>query len=1551
MSDLHIRGWDDLRLVLGQNLKPEGEQGFEGLLARLFSAQVQMPFYLARTGDQPAGDVYSPQAGVALQAKRYIIAKIDQNNVEGDIDRALRETPNTDIFIVATTRVDNQLKLRLDKKTEETGVDIILLALGDSISPLGALIVTHWNILRGFLPHIDESSDEWAETQCHSPDLQIALGHFQSELSGLPSRIFANVRAGAALQTRFNDGNLSLQTHNRIDLSDGIPRPSRHKALIDWWNDPRQGIAVLEGEEGSGKTWIAANFAIYLPGKAPVALWLDSLSWCQAKTIEDIVRIGLRPLFPPGDNRPARTFQKVFRRWSEPVLIVLDGANERGAWAAAEKLLYNYHQHSQNLRTHVRLVFTSRPLDHQPKAGPHFWGAARIIPVGSFDEAEFATAMARFSPSVRPETLTEAVQDLAKVPRYFRLCLQLHEKLASFTHINRQILLWADLETKLERRDPQWLGVQAELGASPQEILAHLAQHVGWPTEETTSIGTPELRQLLPDFQKVNADLREQRIVLSAGLTETMLSAEHLVLGWALVLQRVAERNSGKNADSVCEQLQQLLEPAASNENKARAMHVATLLTFFSNGPTASSARAALLRLWVVHHNANVTTEALKFFVNSDLETYLHAVEALFRRHLPGDFETTLIFPVAAHWRDRGSNTALLSRRLERWLRLVFPGDASGSKNEDHIPPAQFIAAETPEQMRLSYTAIGIISFRPEMSLLPALMDCYRSDDYCFAEQGTETVPVRLPIKSPIEPLGLLARWHYGESGLVALSQLAMSTPHGSNDWKDIHGFSLLWRMAEIPAELGNAEDIVGKRNPKDDSWLFADFRDSLGDLDAPKRNFLGLDLVGRLAIRRDFPELSPKEIAQILEITETLLSSVDRTTLSGSHEERCFEDLLPFLARYSPETMHHAVHVLWQYIIGTPRSWQCLYKLNELMLGSDQGGKLTTAANTHSQLLLNQENAEIAVEQVTELMLFHADDKNLLTWLRKISELTFPRSSGPVIGINSLPVAFAELAPSNFESVARSEAEAALRELALAQSEGRKTKVCHWVQILAYVVAEPHLELCQWALDLADRYHDHKNLHFPLFLILSRCKDATILERTLRHPSFTEFQTGFNAWRWSLAFSDGKWPIFTWENLKESASLTAAGWILLRSGNHDELRNWGSDFSAAALTAISGTPISPPQTNIEMRVGGEGRLEGIHIEKLPPGHDSWLSIQSPAWGVDRNTTRPSPTNEDLDRSNDNLHAHMKERRTSLYREFVNFNAAGPLERWSRIAPKEFSQWAEEFLARSMNAGFKTRFEMAYLIETIATSLLRLNPENLSNDSLLAASPIRITSIGGKVLHREGVMWEPELDHSDVILKARRRLLFEALNDETIMWQVTAARSKKNAIAIAKFVEEWLESSLARERVLAVTLMAFQGDENLLPKLHKLRETDPSFWVRDHAGWASDICAAEVACQRRYSKILEESSFESIVAGLAEIRPALTPLAFVWSKTDENRSKLMRQAKRNRAIFRLFWSRWSRQSSSRQNIELSGRKLQEYCRGERLREGISSRMSPWWQLG
>ena len=1552
MPEIAVTGWKELRLALGEHLRPDGPEGFEGLLARMFAAETGQPFYLARTGDQPAGDVYGPLSGIALQAKRYTAATIDANNVEGDIDRALRETEGTDIFIVAATRADNQLKLRLEKKTNETGVDLVLLALDDGITPLGAICVKHWKVLREFLPNLDAASDRWAEAQMFLSDTVLALEQFRAELSGLPTRITVSAIAGAKLRARLEGGYLGNASHNRVNIADAIPRPRYRRLLQNWWTATGATIAILEGEEGTGKTWVGADFANMLAEEASVVLWLDSLAWCRAITIEEVILTALQTLYPPSDKRPVRIARKIFRRWPEPVLVLLDGANEREAWGAAERLLNNYRQYGTEIASRVRLLFTSRPLQYRPGVGRHFWGDASIIPIEPFDDTEFSAAMGKFAPDVSPETLTSSVRELARVPRYFRLCLQLREKLASFDHLNRQILLWADLDSKLDRGDPQWLGMERELGANGTEILAHLAEQIGWPEGETTTVTTAELNQYLPGLEKARNDLRDQRIVVTANLQETLLSAEHLVLGWALVLQRTAEVHATEDADTLCDRLQRLLEPAASNDDKARAVHVAALLTFLKADAAAGAARAALLRLWTLHHNANVTPEALTFFVREDLNAYCAAVQAFFRTHLPGNFETTLITPLAAHWRKSDADNAVLRHILERWLRLIFPGDATGSYDRAAPPPSRYIAADTVEQLRLSYTAASIISFRPEFGFIPALADCFRSDEFCYADHGTSENPMRFPNKSSRESLGLLARWHYGEAAIPELIRFLHNIPTESEDWKKMNDFARLWRLATLPSPIGSVRDIMGDGDPKDDAAQLEYFRSAVGNSTSPARNIIGADLFGRLAIRIDLKTLTSTEIELVVNEVDTRLALPRLQHFDGSLDGRPLDDLMPYLARYSREAWARAVQRLWLTAIESPGAWQLFFRLAEWLPGSDPDGLLVRTAIASFQDRPDREHLDICATPITELMLFHADAHQLQTWLSAIATVTVGSSASLLVNLSPLPTALENLAPPGFEEIARSEFQRALRDVELTHTKEAITRASHWLQVFAYASVTPSREIAEWALDLADRYKDNENFRFPLFHIVCRCSDAEILRRGLCHPAFEAYSVGFNAWRWALAFKAGAWPMLSWADLKTCTTFTVAGWLLSESGQEEELCKWGRDFAAAALEALSVTPTPLPQTQIEVRVGEHGRVDLTTFVSPPGGHDSWMSTSSPAWGVDRQRNRPSPTQADADEMLDAFHADLQKLQTSARREFVNFNAAGPLGNWSRVEPERFAAWAEDFLARAAGLDFAAKHEMAYFLETVATALLRLRPESVVGKELYwSAQPIsRIVGCGGLILMRKEVLWEPELDSSELIAAERRRLLLEAPDDEKILWQVMAAHARQNPEAIAALADEWLRDAMARERALAISILAFHGDGRYLQKLRSVIENDQSFWVRDHARWALDVCASESICRQRYGELLEASSLEQIVSGLAELQPALSPMAFAWREAPEYHSRLMQQTQRNRTAIQLFWAHWGSSSSSRKNISLGLRKIEEFCRGEPLKDGVTSHMAPWWSL-
>lgn len=1554
LSKQTIANWEALHEALG-SLPAEGADGFEGFISRLFEAETGQKFYLARRGDQPAGDVYGPMAKSVLQAKRYVRSDVSANNVEGDIDRALRDVPGLDVFVVAITKEQNQLKLRLETKSTETGLDIVYLVLGGPSSGLGALCVEHWAIVREFFPTLDESSNAWARSERDDVTTQESLKLRRAEMCGLATRKLAGDRAAEERIKSWGPGGVSASAHNRVRLQDAIPRLRFQRRLEDWWHDAKIGFAVVEGEEGCGKTWVAAAFSESLRTSGVVVFWLDSVAWASARSVEEIIRIALSGIFPPGDDRVRRLWRKVFLRWNEPVLVMLDGANERDGWETKERLLYDYRQHAEELLPRVRLLFTSRPLEHRPRAGKNFWEGAKIISVGGFDQSEFEAALARFAPDVQPGELTDRVRELAVIPRYFQLCIRLKERLCSLSHLNKQVVLWADLEEKLSHRDPQWLMMGAELNGSPAQILAHLAQRIGWPAGASVTVTNEELRRHLPDFQKVRADLAEQRVVVGGDLGVTHLSADHLILGWALALRAYAEAHNQDTGDDLCDGLQRLLEPAASNDDKARAVHVAALLTLLPEGGRdlpERIARIALIRLWASHHNATISAEALQFFVDADLSAYIGAVEAFFRTHLAGDFESTLIQPLARAWRDERGDIDALRAVLVRWLSLIFPGDASGSKDRAEAPPARFQAAASAEQLRLSYAAIGIISFRPERQLLPALADCYRSDDYCYADLDPRDEKHRFSLKSPIEPLGILARWHYGESALSEIAQMANGVSTEGVEWKNLHWFARMWRAVELPPILGAGAD-TRRHDPKSASEPFWDFCKYLDGSDTSKTNLIGLGYMERLAVRRDLPSLSETQVtALIADVRSRLAHLAKFQNVADTWEQRGLDDLLPWVARYAKPEFEEAMVNLWMAAIHSPETLPRLLNIDEMIPAKDFEGCLVSAVRSHVPQILEQKHTLSAAVPLTELMLLHATPEQLIEWLRHLeTEAISGRSGCAAIGILPLPTAFQYLAPVGLDTLARAEADAALERLAKTPTDPIALRISrHWLQAFAYVV-EPTQEVVEWALALADSCQEDDELRFPLFAIASRTDHATLLIRALFLPAFREYHLGYNSWRWAQAFPRGGWPAFTFAELEGRVSLTASGWLLLRGKQDNELQVWGQTLAKHALAAVSAEIDSSPKTQIHVHVGRDEQQEGYSFTSPPSGGQNWHGLSSPAWGVDRQVNKPAASEADFDRELTDFKEDMDARRKSLRREFTGFNAVGPLRRWGELQPEEFVRFAEDFLPRVKEGGLGFAFDFAFFAQAVAIVLLEQRPGSalLFGEWTKQKSPTPVLKFGGALAWSTHELWKPDLNESAVVNDARRKMLCEAPHDEELLWHALAAEACDNSPALVALAIEWASERSAAQRALAVSLLAFQGDDASRDRLANLRDSDPSYWIREHATWAWEVCSTEIACRRRYREILQTRSLDEIAAGLAEIRMALSPIVYAWHSPIDA-ELIPKEDRRVWGYVKLFWYHWGNTSSRKENIKLCGRKLQQHCRGENLKDGVTSKMAPWWNI-
>ena len=126
-----------------------------------------------------------------------------------------------------------------------------------------------------------------------------------------------------------------------------------------------------------------------------------------------------------------------------------------------------------------------------------------------------------------------------------------------------------------------------------------------------------------------------------------------------------------------------------------------------------------------------------------------------------------------------------------------------------------------------------------------------------------------------------------------------------------------------------------------------------------------------------------------------------------------------------------------------------------------------------------------------------------------------------------------------------------------------------------------------------------------------------------------------------------------------------------------------------------------------------------------------------------------------------------------------------------------------------------------------------------------------------------------------------------------------------------------------------------------------------AWWVRNHAAWAYEIAQQERSCREVYKEALQSRDLFRISAVFEQIRPALTPTAKWWHCQIEEEEGFYEKSQdinpKILALIMRFWYRWGNSSNSRRDIKIYGRKLREYCRGEKLGSGSPPRLAPWWK--
>ncbi|MDE0688784.1 MAG: hypothetical protein OXI61_11500 [Candidatus Poribacteria bacterium] len=1493
------QGWQKLKELI-QKMGNQGKD-FEKLVAKLLELLLEIPFVLAKSGTQPSGDARSMTGAVSIQAKNYSDRKDPPRDVEivGDIDTVRRNLQDLQVYVLVISRdVSAQSLGELEAISEETGLDIVTLELSDELSDLGALCITYWEDISNFFnpSDTDQEFSDWIQIASADFKTKERLKQVYLKLEeGIQTQHQVYKDTRKYLHKRFGyDTDHTLRFKYPIDLSKAINRKLLELQITNWWETPGKPVCYLEGEEGMGKSWLAAKLVKSIcEDKKIVTFWLDSNTWKNCKSLTDLFEVSLKTI--PGyhnERKLTKLKYKIRDLWWPPTLIVLDGVNEEDVIESTKQILDEYFTHGNELegKIRIRLLLTTRPLHTYRNFQHNMWDACERIPIGPFNEAEFSQALSR--EGLPPPNIDNSLNDLVRIPRYFQIWIRLGKQLQSLNDVTKEMVLWEDLLDKIKYTDPQILQkFDWQSAEDAQEILAKLAREAKWTDVDVPpQVPVERLKKDFPNYPEIRRDLEEQRIVLKAGKSQVELNENHIILGWALYLSKLFDCQEFTEIRNLSERFLQELEPIPEANRRADALFVALQITSIhpeDSGNDPPHKRAALMLAGFNSHNTRGTDKGLSLWAGRDPDAYAQVVEFEFERHNSPNYEETLIEPLANIWENKKGQIDRLASRLTKWL---LPSDVdnitevvdSVSSEEDSFPTMYYT------RNRLLAAALSILSRRPERQFLETLARCYESSGG------------KAQFREDIERL---MRWGYTEEVVGALYSLAEQAESDESLLEGVCSLVDSLRVdlssLDLPPSL---ESLLKEKEKKRHAFSeernlhfkspIARIRDREKFLigESPKANvkgnYYGLDY---LAVRTDLPGLHNEDLVEIKKVLHYIAMNAKLGQSAGmTLADSCIDNLLPWIAKYDPESYAELACSLKLNALNQKLAQIELSSIQGLIFKPDDYEKITEAILGMKQHLAQGEDFYSSVEWLTslltEVLLFAAPKDKLTDWFEFLALHESLRKS---IRYNTILMLLERLLPESIVVFAHQK----LKELGPAKSDdqfpsddGSKevSERDYWSIIYAHGT-QTDKDLVTWALEELKLREPDLTAGTFLLLHLASSDPKQFLDEILNSKEIRKHLFCKNSRRLIVPIYKGK-DVPCYETLVPLVPPEIVGSFFCSPDRSDDLSRWGRELITRMCSILQGT--AEDSNSVEER-RFEANREALRT-----------------WAEQDTTNFRQLANEYL------TQLSKFPRYSQELSDFTN-NIRCLLLRFQPDKAKQYyHQWNSE--------SFKTVYRTHYGVET---SLAQL--------------------------------WKVEYCTSSEHRQLRRELLEECLNDEDIMFMTLAALSEGGRDELWSLVkDEYLESDYAKKRNLGVSILPWFGTNEGIEKLEGLKLNDSSQWVREHATWAYEAAQQERSCQEVYREALQTPDLFRISAVFEEIKPALSPTAQWWHRKIEKEELGEDPQDINTKLAALidrFWYRWGNSTQTKRNIEIFGRKLREYCRGEKLSAGSPPRIAPWWK--
>lgn len=492
-----------------RKLKPQGGDGFEGLIRDCLEAASGRHLRLQKSGPQDGHDIRSePELGLpmlTIEAKRFgLKTALPLDELKSKLLETARSDAGTDIWgLVLSREMKEPDWSQLQKIGAEHGIHLLCIDWreGTGTLPVLAALCAAGRHVAG--PRLGGAAAADLEAAALHPDYGRVVARLRQQLNA-PEAGFNTAAAAAAAWLRTAAGSQAkarerLRSHADLLSADAhwVQRPAIGNAMSDWWKAGAETPLVVVGDEGRGKTWAALSWCIEKAAETEGPLVLAASSKDIRSANGEEVLVDLLQRCMPAVNRTA--LQARASRWlqhadSAKVLVLVDGLNEK--WSVPwHELVRSFD--APPLAGKVALVLTCRSAFWRDDLG-QLQGAtrapAREVTVTDFSDPELDAYLATHR--LARNDMSQGLLQLIRIPRFARLALALRDRLGDEEDLTVARLVLEDWRARLALRggelrvdDESLLGFAAGLGRevlsdpdfkiSETEILQRLAVHSG----------------------------------------------------------------------------------------------------------------------------------------------------------------------------------------------------------------------------------------------------------------------------------------------------------------------------------------------------------------------------------------------------------------------------------------------------------------------------------------------------------------------------------------------------------------------------------------------------------------------------------------------------------------------------------------------------------------------------------------------------------------------------------------------------------------------------------------------------------------------------------------------------------------------------------------------------------------------------------------------------------------------------------------------------------------------------------------------------------------